>query len=201
MGNNTATVTPLNNKLDRPAILEALENINKELDAIKKDQQGYGYKFRGINQVLNALSPLCKKYGVIVGRRNLITERSVRSVITVDKQGNEREKQYVETFIKSCDYVFTSTKDGSEFVTQGFGEGQDSSGGDKSASMADSNSYKYTVFGLFNIATEEQKDSDQVTAITKQSDDNEPSRSASSPSKTSFRRKDNLDGGKQNGSL
>lgn len=140
-------------------ILKSLHAVNEELAAITKNQQGHNYKFRGIDQVFNSLAPLFKKYGVLVSRRNLESERIVRTVV-----GKYGPKDYIETFIKKCDYVFTSTKDGSEFITQGFGEGQDSSGGDKSASMATSNAYKYVIFEMFSIATEEQKDSDQRTA-------------------------------------
>lgn len=150
-------------------ILTSLHKVNEEIGAISKDQiapiskDGRHYKFRGIEQVLNALAPLFKKYGVLVSRRNLEAERIIRTV-----QGKYGPKDYVETSIKRCDYVFTSTKDGSEFISQGFGEGQDSSGGDKSASMATSNSYKYVIFEMFSIATEEQKDSDQMMTVQAQ---------------------------------
>ena len=140
-------------------ILNSLQKVNEELTAIEKNQKGYGYKFRGIDQVLNTLSPLFKKYKILVSRRNLNAERSSREI-----EGKSGKRVYLETFIKSCDYVFTSTLDGSEFVSQGFGEGQDTSGGDKSASMATSNSYKYVIFEMFSIATEDQNDSDQMTA-------------------------------------
>lgn len=145
-------------------ILSSLQKVNEELLYIGKDQKvslregGRQYLFRGIDQVLNALSPLFKKHGVLVSRRNLETQRLVRQV-----QSKYGPRDYIETFINRCDYVFTSTKDGSEFVSQGFGEGQDSSGTDKSASMATSNAYKYVIFEMFSIATEEQKDSDQRT--------------------------------------
>jgi len=137
-------------------ILNSLAKVNEELFAIEKDQQGYGYKFRGINQVLNALHPLFKKYKIVTRREIIDIDRQVRFV-------ESKKKEFVEVFIK-CDYIFTSLEDGSELRTQGFGEGQDTSGGDKAAAMATSNAYKYVIFELFNIATEDQKDSDQVTA-------------------------------------
>lgn len=136
-------------------ILESLAKVNEELSNIAKNQKGYGYSFRGIDQVLNALNPLFKKHKIITRRDNLHCERTIRT--------NAKGKEVVEVFMQ-CDYVFTSLEDGSEIRTQGFNEGQDSSGGDKASSMATSNSYKYVIFEMFNIATEEQKDSDQVTA-------------------------------------
>jgi len=140
-------------------IYEAMANVNNELKAIGKDQDGYGYKFRGIDDVFNSLSPLFKKYKILTVRRNIQTDRNVREVI--DKYG--KQKNFVEVFFQA-DYAFVSLEDGSEIVTSGFGEGQDTSGGDKASSMATSNAYKYVIFEMFNIATQEQQDSDQATA-------------------------------------
>ena len=159
-------------------IFPALAKVQEELDAIGKNQKGYGYNFRGIDDVLNAMHPLFKKHKIITTRRDIESAREVRTV--VDKNG--KEKQFIEVFIKAK-YAFVSLEDGSEVVTEGFGEGQDTSGGDKASSMATSNSYKYVIFEMFNIATEEQKDSDQVTAetnsktsFTKKSDKKEESK-------------------------
>lgn len=166
----------------KEAILESMAKVQEELDSIKKDQQGYNYKFRGIDQVLNTLSPLFKKHRIITTRRNLRSSRIVREVVSTKlieknvkneetgkfekvKVPQETRKEFVEVELKA-DYVFKSLVDGSEIVSEGFGEGQDTSGGDKASSMATSNSYKYVIFEMFNIATEEQKDSDQVTAET-----------------------------------
>lgn len=136
-------------------IYEALFNVFKEIKPIGKDQKGYGYNFRGIDDVLNALHPLFKKYGIITRRDNVVVTRQSRV--------NAKGKEQTEVTLKA-DYYFTSLEDGSEIKTMGMGEGIDSSGGDKATSMATSNSYKYVIFELFNIATEEQQDSDQVTA-------------------------------------
>lgn len=169
------------------AILTSMAKVQQSLDAIKKDQQGYGYKFRGIDQVLNTLNPLFKENHIVTLRRNVKSNRVVREVTTTkdmlqvvtdenglpikDEKGKDVKtmqpktttKQYVEVMMEA-EYVFKSLIDGSEIVTEGFGEGQDTSGGDKASSMATSNAYKYVIFEMFNIATDEQKDSDQVTA-------------------------------------
>lgn len=143
------------------AIYAAMAKVNEELKAIGKDQEGYGYKFRGIDDVFFSLNPLFKKYKIITTRRNVEIERSMREV--PDKYKPDKNKTFVEVFIKA-DYAFISLEDGSEIVTTGFGEGQDTSGGDKASSMATSNAYKYVIFEMFNIASQEQQDSDQVTA-------------------------------------
>lgn len=158
-----------------PAIYESMAKVNEEIEAITKSQKGYGYNFRGIDDVFVALNPLFKKHKIITTRRNLQSERLVRT--------NAKGKEVVEVFIKSCQYVFKSLIDGSEIVSEGFGEGQDSSGGDKGSSMATSNSYKYVIFEMFNIPTKEQKDSDQVTAEENKQADN--SAQSSTPAKPS----------------
>lgn len=146
-------------------ILESLNLVNINLKAIGKNQKGYNYKFRGIDDVLNSLNPLFKEFSIITLRKNIEVDRIIRPY--KDKYG--KDKEHVEVFLK-CEYVFKSLIDGSEVVSSGFGEGQDSSGGDKASSMATSNSYKYVIFEMFNISTDEQKDSDQRTAIIAKQD-------------------------------
>lgn len=149
----------------RKEIFTSLALVNKELDAIAKDQQGYNYKFRGINQVMNAISPLFKKEEILVAKKVLDTKHEVRfSIETVertDKQGNTtsttKEKKERWCFYR-CVYIFTSMKDGSTFEVEGYGEAND--GDDKGTGKAISNAYKYVIFEMFNIPTEEQKDSD-----------------------------------------
>ena len=137
-------------------IHQALQKVNDELGAIKKDQSGFNYKFRGIYQVMNAISPLFKKHGIVVRRENV--------VITQDPQ--VRDVKGKPTIMNRClliaDYVFVSTEDGSELSSSGFGEGEDK--GDKAVGCATSNAYKYVIFEMFNIPTEDQEDSDMKTA-------------------------------------
>lgn len=136
-------------------IYESLQSVNEELNAIKKDQKGYNYNFRGIDSVLNAIGPLFKKFGIITRRVNA---EIINFPDYVDKKGNK-----VNHFLLKATYMFTSTIDGSEIFSVGFGEGMD--GQDKAIGCATSNAYKYVIFEMFNIATEEQIDSDQKTAI------------------------------------
>ena len=138
----------------KAAILDSLQAVNEDLKAIGKDQQGYNYKFRGIDAVLNAISPLFKKHNIIVRRMPV----DVRQSIFIDK----KENKYNHATIL-INYCFVSTKDGSELVTFGFGEGHDK--GDKALSCATSNAFKYVIFEMFCIPTEEQLDSDMKTAL------------------------------------
>lgn len=136
-------------------VLKGLDFVNRELNAIKKDQKAgsgsYSYSYRGIYQVLNALSPLLRTAKIVTRRKVIHSERD----IVVNNKGNKEHRVFYH-----CEYIFTSLIDGSELVTEGFGEAIDP--GDKATGKAISNAYKYVIFELFNIPTEEQKDSDDT---------------------------------------
>jgi hypothetical protein len=140
-------------QLEPLKILESLQKVNNELTSIKKDQEGYGYKFRGIDQVLNMLSPLLKKHSIIVRREVVNFQRG---------QYKDTKDRMVNTVTIVFKYHFTSTIDGSFVTSMGIGEGEDR--GDKATGCAISNSYKYVIFEMFNIATDDMVDSDQKFA-------------------------------------
>jgi hypothetical protein len=136
-----------------PAIYQSLQDVNNDLGVIAKDQQGYGYKFRGINQVLDTIGPLFKRHCIIVSQK----------VISVTPGSYQDEKgRRVKTKDAHIIYKFTSTVDGSVFEVEGVGEGEDR--GDKSTGALLSNTYKYVIFTMFNIPTQEMEDSDMKTA-------------------------------------
>ena len=139
-----------------PEIFTSLQAVNDDLNGIKKDQQGFNYKFRGIDQVMNTIGPLFKKHGIIVRRQNVTL-----TLETVDREVRGKPAKTNHTLLQA-DYVFVSTKDGSELSSTGFGEGEDK--GDKGVSCATSNSYKYVIFEMFNIPSEDLLDSDMKTA-------------------------------------
>lgn len=141
-----------------PHIYTALGKVNEELDAIKKDEQGFGYKFRGISTVLNTVSPLFKKYGIITLKSKLEIKREFRTVETA-----KGPKTITASYLQAT-YRFVSTVDQSYIETEGFNMGFDSSGGDKSDSIANSTCYRNAILELFNIPTEDQVDNDMQTA-------------------------------------
>lgn len=134
-------------------ILKALDSINQELLVIGKDQKGFGYNFRGIDDAINTLGPLLKKNNVIVSREVVSFESG---------SYKDAKDKHVNTVTAVFKYNFTSTKDGSVLTTEGIGSGEDR--GDKHVACAISNSYKYAIFELFTIATKEMQDSDQKYA-------------------------------------
>jgi hypothetical protein len=131
-------------------IYEALAEINKKVDPIKKDKQNtqQNFKYRGIDQVMNELHKLFAEYGVI---------------ITSDIVGAVREERTTSKgtlmIYSIIDYKFTLTAtDGTFITTTVRGEANDS--GDKSSNKSYAVAMKYALLGMFLIPTEEMKDPD-----------------------------------------
>lgn len=126
----------------------AIDGISKDK---KNDQQGY--KFRGIDDIYNALAGLLSKSGLCILPRVLdkaVVERATKSggvlfYTTVD-----------------VEFDFVSAHDSSKHVVKVLGEAMDS--GDKSTNKAMSAAYKYACLQTFCIPTEgETKDSEEST--------------------------------------
>ena len=136
--------------MEKQQIYEALTAINKEVEAIKKDQtnQQQGFKYRGIDQVMNELHDLFAKHEVLITSEVLNRTREER----VNSRGNT----LIWTII---DYKFSFTaKDGSSISSTATGEAMDS--GDKGSNKCISVALKYVLFNMFLIPTAEMKDPD-----------------------------------------
>ncbi len=126
------------------AVIEVTEAIGKI--GISKDRQNQqqGYKFRGIDQVLNALNPLLSEAKLCILPK--MVERFQEERPTKDGKG-------VLFFVKvTCDFKLVSAKDGSFDVVTFYGEGMDSA--DKATNKAMSAAYKYMAFETFCIPLE-----------------------------------------------
>lgn len=110
------------------------------------------YKFRGIDDVLNALSPLLAKYRLVILPR--ILSRTV--VEHASKSGGVLFYVTVE-----AEFDFVSAADGSTHVVKTYGEAMDSA--DKATNKAMSAAYKYAAFQTFCIPTAGDNDADAVT--------------------------------------
>ena len=122
---------------------------------ITKDRtntQGAGYKFRGIDDVLNALSPLLSKHGLCILPRVLTRQCEERQ----SKAGGALFYVTVE-----AEFDFVCAEDGSKHTVKTFGEAMDS--GDKATNKAMSAAYKYAAFQAFSIPTEGDNDADANT--------------------------------------
>ena len=138
-------------------VYQAINAIQSDLakTGISKDRinsQGSGYKFRGIDDVYNAISPLLAKHGLCILPRMLNRECTDRMSA---KGGN---LFYV---VVEAEFDFVSAEDGSKHTVKTFGEAMDS--GDKATNKAMSAAYKYAAFQAFAIPTEGDNDADAHT--------------------------------------
>ncbi len=154
-------------------VYKAINAVQAELakSGISKDRrntQGAGYNFRGIDDIYNALAPLLAEKGLCILPRVLSRE----SVERVSKQGGALFYITVE-----AEFDFVSTADGSKHTVKTFGEAMDS--GDKATNKAMSAAYKYAAFQAFCIPTEGDNDADASThQVASANDDSHPQQSA-----------------------
>lgn len=134
-------------------IYESITKIMEEVPAIGKDKvnKQQGFKFRGIDDVMNALQPLLAKNKVFIVPEILEQTREER---TTSKGGN------LIYSICKIKYKFYA-EDGSNIEAITIGEGMDS--GDKATNKAMAIAMKYALFQVFCIPTEEMKDLDGET--------------------------------------
>lgn len=118
---------------------------------IAKDRSGAGikYKFRGIDDVYNALAPLLAEHKLCIVPRVLSRECAER------KSTGGGNLFYTTVH---CEFDFVSAEDGSKHTASTFGEAMDSS--DKSTNKAMSAAYKYAAFMTFCIPVEGDNDTE-----------------------------------------
>ena len=128
------------------AIISAMSDIGVIGKEKKNAQQGF--KYRGVDDVMNALQPVMVQHGLFV----------VPEII--DQKREERQTNRGGNLIYSvCTVRYTFyAKDGSSVQCVVVGEGMDS--GDKATNKAMSSAFKYACFQVFCIPTEEMKDPD-----------------------------------------
>ena len=110
------------------------------------------YKFRGIDAVYNALSPLLAKHGLCILPR-------FKNRACEERQSNKGGALFYVTVEGEFDIV--ATKDDSKHTICTFGEAMDR--GDKATNKAMSAAYKYAAFQAFAIPTEGDNDADGET--------------------------------------
>ena len=143
--------------MTQPKVYQAIAAVQGELAKVgiaknRKNKQGEGYMFRGIDDVYSALSPLLSQHGLCVIPR------------VIHRQCDERQSSrgnplfYVTVH---AEFDFVSAEDGSKHTAATFGEAMDS--GDKATNKAMSAAYKYAAFMTFAIPTEGDNDADAHT--------------------------------------
>lgn len=135
-----------------------MSDVMKDVKAVTKDQKNtaQGFKFRGIDQFVNALYPALTKHGVFM------TPRAVNYTQELKEVTRGSGKQGVDKHVAiMMEYDFYA-EDGSK-VTVGPvpAEGLDS--GDKATNKALSAALKYALIQTFSIPTEDMAEADLET--------------------------------------
>ena len=135
------------------AICAVIEDLAKEGIAKTKENKQQGFKFRGIEQVYNALATLLPKHHLLILPRITKITRTERTT------GKGTVLFFVEI---EAEYDFISILDGSKHTVGPMpAEAMDT--GDKATSKALSMGYKTTCFEVFCIPTEGDNDPDSTT--------------------------------------
>jgi len=131
-------------------IYKSIIGVMSEIGAIGKEKTNtqQNFKYRGIDDVMNALQPLLIKNNIFVVPEVLEQTREDK----VSRSGSA-----LIYSICKIKYTFFAD-DGSSITAVTIGEGMDS--GDKATNKAMAIAFKYACFQVFCIPTEEMKDPD-----------------------------------------
>ena len=138
-------------------VYQAINQVQTDLAklGIAKDrtnQQGNSYKFRGIDDVYNAIAPLLAKHGLCILPRMVSRQ-------CIERQTAKGSAIFYVTV--EAEFDFVAAEDGSKHTVRTFGEAMDMS--DKATNKAMSAAYKYAAFQAFAIPTEGDNDADAHT--------------------------------------
>lgn len=134
------------------AIASVQAAIAKNGIAKSRDNKAQGYKFRGIDDVYNELSPHLSTAGLCILPRVLGRE-------VIERQSAKGGALFYVTVDMEFDLV--CAEDGSKHTVRMVGEAMDS--GDKATNKAMSAAYKYMAMEVFCIPTEGDNDADAQT--------------------------------------
>ena len=141
---------------DAPKIYAAIAAVQAAVakEGISKDRKNeqQGYKFRGIDDIYNAVAPLLAANGLCI--------MPTYSNRTKEERTNQKGTVIFNVTVEGT-FDFVSTEDGSRHTVKTFGEAMDS--GDKATNKAMSAAYKYACMQTFCIPTEGDNDADSTT--------------------------------------
>lgn len=118
----------------------------------RRNTQGSGYNFRGIDDVYNAIAPLLAQHGLCILPRILAR--------TCDERQTQKGGAIFYVTVEA-EFDLVCAEDGSKHTVRTFGEAMDMS--DKATNKAMSAAYKYAAFQTFAIPTEADDDADAHT--------------------------------------
>lgn len=149
--NAQSPIEPSRNVYAKIAAVQA-ELATHGISKSRKNKQGEGFMYRGIDEVYNTLSPLLASHGLCVLPRILSREVSERRT---------RNGGALFVVVVEAEFDFVSADDGSTHTVRTYGEAMDSS--DKATNKAMSAAYKYAALMTFAIPTEGDNDADATT--------------------------------------
>lgn len=134
------------------AICQVAKEISRDGISKNKSNETQHYKFRGIDDIYNALS------AIIAGAELCILPKMINR--TQDERTTKTGGILFYVTVQA-EFDFVSARDGSKHTVVMFGEAMDS--GDKATNKAMSAAYKYCCLQVFCIPTEGMEDADQQT--------------------------------------
>lgn len=144
--------------MEKKAIYGSMQEVFNSLSrvGIAKDKEGYGYKFRGIDDFYETLSPLLSKNNVIlrIDQNDLSTERT----LTKNRSGKD---VYATQASLKISVEFISSIDGSSITSYCYGASLDN--GDKSIAQASSFAFKDLLQKTFCVPFKGDRDPDSNT--------------------------------------
>lgn len=154
--------------MPEPMIYQLIPKAMADMDAVGKNQfnQQQKFKFRGIDDVMNAMNPVLVRHQIFTVPEVLEQTREHR---TTDKGA-----QLNYSLLKMRFSFFAP--DGSHVDAITLGEGMDS--GDKASNKAMAIAYKYALFQVFCIPTEEMPDPDAETPPPSKQETKKPDQEA-----------------------
>lgn len=138
-------------------IYKKMIDVMREIGAVGKDQknQTQGFKFRGIDQFVNAAHPALTKNGIFV-----TTEVLEKGEFLKDVERSSGKKGVDKHVSLTMKYTFHAD-DGSSVSSTIAAEGLDS--GDKATNKALSAALKYALIQTFMVPTEDMEEGDRTS--------------------------------------
>jgi len=139
--------------MEGKGIYKAIANAMNDISPIAKEKRNkeQGFQYRGVDDVMNELSPVLAKHRIFIYPEVIANERK------------ERQTKSGSTLLYSILTVkiHFAAEDGSEICATVIGEGMDS--GDKASNKAMAVAYKYACLQVFCIPTDDIHDPDSST--------------------------------------
>lgn len=154
-------------------IYEKLSNIQNELKCNKNQFNKFGgYKYRSCEDILEAVKPICKKYGttLVLSDEIVVLGEGINQYTTIKDNGNETETNTTTRgqrfYIKAIATLYDTENNNEQVWNMAYAREEESKKGmDGSQITGTASSYarKYALNGLFNIDDTKDADTDEFT--------------------------------------